>query len=193
LKTTSKHFTILPAKNTKMRLLCICLFLLFGFLVKSQDRMISLAGDTINCKILDVNEILITYKFPTDDSMYTRSAIFIHQIIFSDGRIQNISERVIIADESEWQKVSITYDETDIEGLLEVGNIKTSASSNLYGDDGVENAQMEALKNLRKKAAKMGAFIVLVIGQSSQKARVNSHMSYWANAGYKAIAFTYKK
>jgi hypothetical protein len=155
--------------------------------------MITIAGDTIDCKILDVNEILITYKFPTEDSVYTRSAIFIHQILFGDGRVQNISERTIVSDERDWEKVFITYDETDIEGLVKLGEIKTRGSSAIFGDDGVENAQMEALKNLRKKAAKMGAFIVLVIDQSSQKARVNSHMSDWASAGYKAIAFTYRK
>jgi hypothetical protein len=176
-----------------MRLFFICLLLLSALPGKSQDRMITLAGDTVLCKILDVNEILITYKFPTEDSVYTRSAIFIHRILYGDGRIQNVSERVIVLDENDWEKVSITYDENDVEGLVKIGEIKARDSSNIFGDSGEENAQMEAMKNLRKKAAKMGAFIVLVIDHSTQKARVNSQMNDWASAGYKAIAFTYKK
>jgi hypothetical protein len=156
---------------------------------KSQDKVIILNGDTIRCQILEFNGIALTYKLSSPDSVYYMSGTKIYQLLYSNGEIQNVSNRVMISGKKDWEKVILTSDTADIEGLVKVGDLKTKT----YAAHDVEQARDEGQIKLRKEAAELGAFIVLITDQYSRKALPLGRPQYYnVKSVFKATAYTYK-
>ena len=132
---------------------------------KSQDKIIILNGDTINCQILEFNGIALTYKPSSPDTVCYMSSSKIYQLLYSNGEIQNVSKRITIAGKKDWEKVILTSDTADIEGLVKVGDLKTKT----YAWHDKEQARDEGQIKLRKEAAELGAFMVFITDQYSRK------------------------
>jgi hypothetical protein len=69
-------------------------------------------------------------EIPSGDSVYYKSAGKIFQLRYSSGDVENVSQRTVISGENDWEKVTITFDSTDIEGMVRVG-LRQMASSSL--------------------------------------------------------------
>ena len=156
--------------------------------VKSQDKVIILNGDTIHCQILEFNGIALTYKLSSPDTVCYMSSGKIYQILYSNGEIQNVSKRIMIAGKKDWEKVILTSDMADIEGLVKVSDLKTKT----YAAYDVEKARDEGQIKLRKEAAELGAFIVLITDQHAGIALLPDPKNNYVKSVFKATAYTYK-
>jgi hypothetical protein len=172
-----------------MRSLLLIGLVLSGLAGEAQDKVITLNGDTINCRILDFNGVALTFSMPPGDSVCYKLASQIYQLLYSNGQIQNISQRILISGEKDWEKVIITYDSTDVDGLVRVGELKTKT----YTSNDEEQALMKGQIKLKKEAAKMGASVVLITKQFSRGRNMYVVLQYDdAKAVYHAIAYTYR-
>ena len=83
--------------------------------------------------------------------------------MYASGRREECSQGIevpVIKSKSDWKNVVITYVESDVVGLKRVGELK--ATSGWGGPLGSSMGYKGALNKLKKKAAKMGAGVVLV-------------------------------
>lgn len=74
---------------------------------------------------------------------------------------EKVKERVIIESEKDWNKVKITHDASDVEGLKEINSIKITAWGNKINTS-PETLESKGSVMLQKEAAKIKAHIVLV-------------------------------
>jgi hypothetical protein len=160
---------------------------LFG---NSQDKVITLIGDTIHCRILEFNGIALTYKLSFNDSVCYMTSGKIYQLLYSDGQIQNVSQRVSVSGENDWEKVIISYDTAEVEGLVKVADLKATTRTYSTEEKALEKGEIK----LKKEAAKMGAFLVLITYRYSRGMYTPILIRYNdAKSVYKATAYTYKK
>jgi hypothetical protein len=169
----------------------MAIFILFTLAGHSQDKVITLYGDTIPCRILEFNGIVLTYSLSSNDSVCYKTNSKIYQLLYSDGQIQNVSQRISISGENDWKKVLITSDTADVEGLVKVGDLKAKTYS-YSGDE--EKAINDGEIKLKKEAAGMGAFMILITYRNSRGMYTPIFVRYNnAKSVFKAIAFTYKR
>lgn len=164
------------------------IILIFFFDAKSQDKIIEHTGDTINCNVSEVLEKEIKFSYKDETVINTISRNLVNKIIFSSGRIQNISEKIIIRSEDDWGKVIITNLESDVAGLKKVGEIQAKANSG-WSTTSEGKMQAKALEKLKKEAAKQGAFIVLILTGTSQAGHYG--VSGGTKASFVGTAYTY--
>jgi hypothetical protein len=150
-----------------MKHLILPICILFIHVAKGQDKIIKHTGDTIDCKVTEVLENGVKYCYKDETVVNTVSKNMVSQIIFSSGRVQKVTDKIIVTNEGDWQKVIITNLESDITGLKKVGEIQSKANSG-WSTTSVGKMQAKALEKLKKEAAKQGAFIVLILTETSQ-------------------------
>ena len=95
----------------------------------------------------------------------------INCIIFESGRKEEFHVGIdvpIIKGEKDWEKVVETQLESDIVGLTRVAELK--ATSGWGGSLGSSMGYKGAIKKLKKKAAKLGAGVILVHGSPNSAA-----------------------
>jgi hypothetical protein len=171
-----------------MRSFIIMTFILFSLPGTSQDKVVTLNGDTINCQILEFNGIALTYKPSSTDTVCYMSGSQIYQLLYSDGQLQNVSKRIVITGKDDWKKVILTSDTVDVIGLVKVGDLKTTT----YADYDKEEAREEGEKKLRKEAAALGSFIVLITYQKAWHPLLTGKTYFEKKAVFKASAYTYR-
>jgi len=144
------------------------IFLLIGifFLVNTifaQDKIIMLAGDTLNVQITKTSPEHVDFKYPKESLVNSKEKSEIEKIIYSSGRIEVVNEKValpIIKSKDDWEKVIITFDENDILGLRKccdiIGKSNWGALASVKGGK-------KAMEKMRKEAAEKGASIILIV------------------------------
>ena len=134
-------------------------------LIHAQDKIVKLNGDTISCKVSEITNDNIKYRYEGEDVLNNISQNIVKEIVFSSGRVQKFSEQIIINGVNDWQKVQITKLESDIEGLIRVCEVSAKASSG--APTNLAKIQKKAMNKLRKEAAKNGCHIILIRTESS--------------------------
>ncbi|MBX2952267.1 MAG: hypothetical protein KF870_07165 [Leadbetterella sp.] len=139
--------------------LAITLMSVFAY---SQDKIYTHKGDFVVCKVTEMGEKSIKYKYEGEELTNSISKNLVSQVKFANGRIQKVSDKVVVSSELDWEKVIITNVESDIEGLTRVGEMMAKASS---GWSMTNQGKMEkkAMDKLKKEASSHGCHIVLLL------------------------------
>ncbi|MDH3382050.1 MAG: hypothetical protein OEL54_05055 [Flavobacteriaceae bacterium] len=118
-------------------------------------------GESVEGKVIRVEEYSVTFKYEGEDSENTLGKYAIEKVIYGkSGRIENFSEKIIVNNEDDWEKVVILEDKSYIAGLKKEGEIKgkTGFISLHTGNTANKKAEMK----LKKDAAKMGCPFILM-------------------------------
>lgn len=165
LKTVqSKQHILIQIMN---KIILLFLFVANTLFVSAQDKITTHTGEPITCKVTELTDNTIKYKFEGEDIINNISKNLVKEIIFSSGRTQKITNKIIINSESDWEKVQITNLESDINGLKKKGEYMAKASSG-WSTTGEGKMQAKAMDKLKKLAAKNGAHIVLILTTTSK-------------------------
>lgn len=167
------------------------LFLLFAVSLVvvtayAQDKVILKNGEELNVKVVKNDEKTIEFQYPGETLLNVKNKREISCIIYESGRKEEINQGIevpVITSEKDWEKVVETYLESDVEGLTRVDEIK--ATSGWGGSLGSSLGYKGAIKKLKKKAAKLGAGVILIHGQPNQSASARG-------GGVQVIATAYK-
>lgn len=170
-----------------MKKMLLLTTLLICFLVaNAQDKVVLKNGDTISVKITKNDEKTIEFHYPGETLINVKNKREIKQIVYESGRIEEIKQGIEVPkinDSKDWEKVIETYLESDVEGLTRIEQIK--ATSGWGGSLGSSLGYKDAIKKLKKKAAKLGAGVILIHGQPNQSASSRG-------GGVQVIATAYK-
>lgn len=160
--------------------------MLIAFSASAQDKIIMRSGDTLNVKITKTTPEFVEFTYQNEDLVNTEYKNAIEKIVYASGREEICSQKnqlQKINGPDDWEKVVITYTESDVKGLTKVGQI--TKTSGWGGRMATGLGYKNALKKIKKEAAKKGASIVWITDKP------NEHTTQYG-AGVNLTGIAYK-
>lgn len=154
-----------------MKKIILILFIFYALSSMAQDRkpdsVFKINGDTLQVFVINLSEYDATYSFPNESITYTVTKNVIYKIKFGSGRIEKITDPIIVKNEDDWEKVKITTIPSEIKGLVSIGSVKAMGNVGF----GLKNAitfDNKIEEKLKRQAADMGSHIIFLETKNSQ-------------------------
>ena len=146
-----------------------------SFAVNAQvDKIYKHNGEVVNGKVMKLDEYTVVFKYDGEDAENSIGKYAIEKIVYGKtGRVEEVTEKITINGEEDWEKVVILEDKSYIAGLKKVGEVrgKTGLINFQTGNTGDKKAQ----KKLKMDAAKQGCpFVLLTSDKTTVGANSNS-------------------
>ena len=146
-----------------------------GFAANAQvDKIYKHNGEVVDGKVVKLEEYTVIFKYDGEDAENTIGKYAIEKIVYGKtGRVEEVTEKIVINGEADWEKVVILEDKAYIAGLKKVDEVrgKTGLINYHTGNTGDKKAE----KKLKIEAAKMGCpFILQTADKSTVGASSNS-------------------
>lgn len=136
--------------------------LLFATMTFAQSDIITKHnGETVKGKVVKVDEFTIIFKYDGEDAENTLSKYAIEKIVYGkSGRVEEVTEKIVVSSEEDWEKVMVLEDKSYIAGLKKVEEVrgKTGMINFQTGNTGDKKAQ----KKLKMAAAALGCPFILM-------------------------------
>jgi len=157
---------------------------LFSF-AQTADKMKKHSGETLDVKVIKVNEETISYKYPGEDAEQTIGKFAVASITYgSSGRKEEITEKIEISDKGDWEKVQIITTISQVVGLKKGEEVK-GKTAGLISYNTAGSADKKATKRIKEAAAELGAPFILLTSDKSDGFGVKQSMK-------KGVTYTYK-
>lgn len=159
-----------------MKKIILLFAVLFGLNVANAqaDKIYKHSGEVVEGKVLRLDEYTVVFKYDGEDAENTFGKYAIEKIVYGKtGRVEDVTEKIIVNGESDWEKVVILEDKSYIAGLKKGGEVrgKTGLINFQTGNTGDKKAQ----KKLKMDAAKQGCpFILLTADKTTVGANSNA-------------------
>lgn len=139
-----------------------------------NDKIYKHSGETVEGKVIRLDEYTIIFKYDGEDAENTIGKYAVEKIIYGKTKRQeDVTEKIVINGEDDWEKVVILEDKGYISGLKKVGEVrgKTGLINFQTGNTGDKKAQ----KKLKMDAAKQGCpFVLLMADKTTVGANSNA-------------------
>jgi sRNA-binding regulator protein Hfq len=165
----------------KKTILLFILMLTTSFTFAQSDIITKHSGETVKGKVLRVDEYVVVFKYDGEDAENSIGKYAIEKIVYGkSGRVEDVTEKIVVSTEDDWEKVIILEEKSYIAGLKKVGEVrgKTGLINFQTGNTGDKKAQ----KKLKMAAAAIGCPFVLM---TSDKTTVGANSN--AIGGSQAI------
>ena len=129
----------------------------------SQDKIVKLNGETINCKVTEIAISAIKYQDQDEDIIRHVLSNQVHKIIFKSGKVEEINKNIVINGEDDWERIQIVNSDFDVSGLTKGEVIETSVNGAGRG-----YTEEMALQKIKKIAASKGYHTVVILKTSGQ-------------------------
>jgi hypothetical protein len=159
----------------------------FGLLsfAQTNDKMKKHSGETIEVKIIKVNETTINYKYPGEDAEQTIGKYAVASLTYgTSGRVEVISEKIVVSGKDDWEKVIIVTNASEVLGLKKGEEIK-GKTSGFYSFNSAGSADKKATRKIKEEAAENGAPFVLLTADKADGFGVKQSIK-------KGVAYSYK-
>lgn len=142
-----------------------------GFAANAQvDKIYKHNGEVVDGKVVKLEEYTVIFKYDGEDAENTISKYAIEKIVYGkSGRVEEVTEKIVVNGEDDWEKVVILEDKAYIAGLKKGDEVrgKTGLINYHTGNTGDKKAE----KKLKMAAAAMGCPFIL---QTADKATVGA-------------------
>jgi sRNA-binding regulator protein Hfq len=156
-----------------MKKLIFTLLLIINFVSAQNDKIYKHNGETVEGTVVRLDEYTITFKYANEDAENVVGKYAIEKIVYGkSGRTEEITEKITINGEDDWEKVVILEDKAYIAGLKKGDEVrgKTGLINFQTGNTGDKKAE----KKLKMEAAKLGCpFILLTADKATVGANSN--------------------
>jgi sRNA-binding regulator protein Hfq len=130
-------------------------------------------GEIVKGKVIKVEEYTIVFKYDGEDAENTISKYAVEKIVYGkSGRVEEMTEKIVVATEDDWEKVVILEDKAYAAGLKKGEEVrgKTGLINYHTGNTGDKKAEMK----LKKAAAVIGCpFILMTADKTTVGANSN--------------------
>jgi hypothetical protein len=170
-----------------MKKLLLLFVMAFGALVTfaQNDKMKKHSGETLEVKVLKVNETTINFKYPGEDAEQTIGKFAIASITYgTSGRKEEMTEKVIVSGKDDWEKVVILTDANEVVGLKKGEEIR-GKTSGMFSYNTAGSADKKATKKIKEEAADVMAPFILLVSDKSDNHGVKQSIK-------KGVIYTYK-
>jgi len=146
-----------------MKKIILIVAVLFGFGVANAqvDVITKHSGETVKGKVVKLEEYTIVFKYDGEDAENTVSKYAVEKIVYGKtGRVEDITEKIVINGEDDWEKVVILEEKGYIAGLKKGEEVrgKTGLINFQTGNTGDKKAE----KKLKMAAAAIGCPFILM-------------------------------
>lgn len=146
-----------------------------GFSANAQvDKIYKHNGEVVDGKVIKLEEYTIVFRYDGEDAENTLSKYAVEKIVYGkSGRVEEVTEKIVVKTEEDWEKVVILEDKAYIAGLKKGDEVrgKTGLINYHTGNTGDKKAE----KKLKMAAAAMGCpFILQTADKSTVGASSNS-------------------
>jgi hypothetical protein len=114
------------------------------------DKIKKLNGEEIEVEITATDQKMVSFKYPGENETYRISKRMIQEITHKSGRKEKLSEALVIKGEEDWEKVMITQDKDDVEGMVKKG--ETTEGTKGFSLHSASSSDKKATKKLRQEA-----------------------------------------
>lgn len=157
------------------KLLLLSLTILFTTLSNAQvDKISKHNGETVSGKVIKLEEYTVIFKYDGEDAENTISKYAIEKIVYGkSGRVEELTEKIVVSKEEDWEKVVILEDKAFTAGLKKGEEVrgKTGLINYHTGNTGDKKAE----KKLKMAAAAIGCpFVLMTADKSTVGASSNS-------------------
>jgi hypothetical protein len=168
------------------KLILLSFTALIGVIAFAQnDKMKKHSGETLEVKVIKVNETTINFKYPGEDAEQTIGKYAIESITYgTSGRKEVISEKIVVSGKDDWEKVVILTDPSEVLGLKKGEEIK-GKTSGLLSYNTAGSADKKATRKIKEEAAALGAPFILMTADKSDGFGVKQSIK-------KGYAYSYK-
>jgi hypothetical protein len=159
-----------------MKKIIFVLAFIFGATVGNAqvDVITKHSGEVVNGKVVRVEEYVIVFKYEGEDAENSIGKYAIEKVVYGkSGRVDEMTEKIKINGQADWEKVVILEEKSYIAGLKKGGEVrgKTGLINFQTGNTGDKKAQ----KKLKMDAAKMGCpFVLLTADKTTVGANSNA-------------------
>ena len=144
-----------------MKKLVLLVALFVAFVSNAQsDKIFKHNGEEINGKVIKVEEYTIVFKYDGEDTENTLSKYALEKIIYKSGRVEEMTEKIVVNGEADWEKVVILEDKSYIAGLKKGEEIKGKTGFVSFHTG--NTADSKSQKKLKIEAAKAGFPFILM-------------------------------
>ncbi len=174
---------ILIKRNKNIKKIILLLSVVFcSISVNAQvDIITKHSGEVVKGKVIRIEDYSVVFKYDGEDAENSIGKYAIEKIVYGkSGRVEEVTEKITISSEADWEKVIILEEKSYISGLKKVGDVrgKTGLINFQTGNTGDKKAE----KKLKMSAAAIGCPFVLM---TSDKTTVGSNSN--ALGGTQAI------
>jgi sRNA-binding regulator protein Hfq len=150
----------------KKIILVLSIILSAAFAHAQADVITKHSGEIVNGKVVRVDEYVVVFKYEGEDAENSMGKYAIEKIVYGkSGRVEEVTEKITINGEADWEKVVMLEEKSYIAGLKKGGEVrgKTGLINFQTGNTGDKKAQ----KKLKMDAAKIGCPFVLLISDKT--------------------------
>jgi hypothetical protein len=186
LFTNIKNLFIM--KKVLLSLLVLCAFVATTF--GQNDRITFHNGKIVEGKVVKLEEFTIIFKYAGEDAEQTISKLVVGQILYSSGRQEQVTEKIVINGIDDWEKVEILLDKSQIVGLTKVDEVQGKTTAFFAGYTSASGTDKRSMKKLLEAAAALGCPFVYITADKDTKGGAQSG-AYGAQGNKKGIAYKY--
>jgi hypothetical protein len=173
-----------------MKKIILVAIILVSFMSNAQsDKIYKHSGEIVEGKVKKIEEYTVVFVYNGEEAENTIGKYAIGKIVYgASGREEDVTEKIIINSEKDWEKVVILEDKGYIAGLKKAGEVrgKTGLINFQTGNTGDKKAE----KKLKMDAALQGCpFILLTADKTTVGA--NSNGLGGSQAIKKGVAYKY--
>ena len=148
------------------------IILLFALVLSSAtifaqaDVITKHSGETVKGKVIRLDEFTVVFKYEGEDAENTIGKYAVEKIVYGKtGRVEEVTEKIVVNSEKDWEKVVILEEKSYIAGLKKVGEVrgKTGLINFQTGNTG----DIKAQKKLKMAAAEIGCPFILMTSDKS--------------------------
>lgn len=160
-----------------------CTFLVIGSLFAQNDKAFLHNGKKVEVKIIKVSEYTVTYTYPNETAEQMVSRYMVEKIEYASGRVDEISEKIVVSDKDDWEKVVVLEDKAATVGLVKKEEVR-GKTNGMMSFNTAGSADKKSMRKLKEAAAEQGCPFVLITADKDNQ--------FTAQSIKKAIAYNYK-
>lgn len=158
----------------KKTILLLVMMLTTSLIFAQSDVITKHSGETVKGKVIRVDEYTVVFKYDGEDAENSIGKYAIEKIVYGkSGRVEEVTEKIVVSTEADWEKVVVLEEKSYIAGLKKVGEVrgKTGLINFQTGNTGDKKAE----KKLKMAAAALGCpFILMTSDKTTVGANANS-------------------
>jgi sRNA-binding regulator protein Hfq len=99
---------------------------MIGFAANAQvDKIYKHNGEVVDGKVIRLEEYTVVFKYDGEDAENTIGKYAIEKIVYGkSGRVEEVTEKIVINGEADWDKVVILEEKSYIAGLKKVDEVR---------------------------------------------------------------------
>jgi len=154
------------------------LFILSMFITvaafSQNDKIYLHNGKNIEGSVVRVAEFTVVFKYANEDAEQTVGKYAVEKIVYGkSGREEQVTEKVIVNSKSDWEKVVLLEDKSQVAGLTKIDEIKGKTAFINYRT--AAGSDKKAEQKLKEEAASKGcAFILMTSDKDLNLAGIGS-------------------